>query len=64
VAPARREQTGERRKQSTISWPQPRAPILPAENGQLMAQHEQLDALANSLRRPPTNNRSTAEKAR
>jgi hypothetical protein len=46
VAPARRQQTGERRQQSTISWPQPWASLLPAEHRELMPQHEQLNVLS------------------
>jgi hypothetical protein len=34
------------------------------EHGQLVAQHEELEIFANSLRRPLTGYRSTAEKAR
>jgi hypothetical protein len=37
MAPARREQTGERRQQRTIGLPQPRAPLLPAEHDELMS---------------------------
>jgi hypothetical protein len=40
VAPVGREQSDERRKQRSISWLQTRTPLLPAEHGQLMSQHE------------------------
>jgi hypothetical protein len=40
VAPARRQQSGERRQQRPISWPQQGSPLLPSEHGQLMSQHE------------------------
>jgi hypothetical protein len=40
VAPAGREQSGERRKQRTIGWPQQGSPLLPSEHGELMPQHE------------------------
>jgi hypothetical protein len=43
VATPRRKQSGERRKQSTIGWPQRGASLLPAEHHELMSQHEQLD---------------------
>jgi len=43
VATPCRKQSGERRKQSTIGWPQRGAPLLPAQHHQLMSQHEQLD---------------------
>jgi hypothetical protein len=43
VAPARRNQSGERRQQRTIGRPQQRAPLLPSEHDQLMPQHEQLN---------------------
>ena len=43
VATPWRKQSGERRKQSTIGWPQRGAPLLPAEHHELMSQHEQLD---------------------
>jgi hypothetical protein len=46
VAPARRQQAGERGKQGTIGRPQPRAPLLPSEHGQLMSQHQQLDVFS------------------
>jgi hypothetical protein len=42
-APARRKQSSERSKQRSIGWSQPRAPPLPAEHGELMAQHKQLN---------------------
>jgi hypothetical protein len=38
VAPAGREQSGERRKQRAISWQG--SPLLPPEHGQLVSQHE------------------------
>src|SRR2546430_15689744 len=40
VATARRKQSSERRKQSTIGWPQRRPPFSPVEHGQLMSQHK------------------------
>src|SRR5437764_10524698 len=40
VAPVGREQSDERRKQRSIGWLQTRTPLLPAEYGQLMSQHE------------------------
>jgi hypothetical protein len=40
VAPAGREQSGERAKQRTIGWPQQGSPLLPSEHRQLMPQHE------------------------
>jgi hypothetical protein len=43
VAPARREQSGERRQQRAISWPQQGSPLLPSEHDQLMSQHQYLD---------------------
>jgi len=46
VATPWRKQSGERRKQSTIGWPQRGAPLLPAEHHELMAQHEQLDVFS------------------
>jgi hypothetical protein len=33
VAPTGREQSGERRKQRAISWPQQGASLLPSEHG-------------------------------
>jgi hypothetical protein len=44
VATPRWKQAGERRKQSTIGWPQRGAAFLPAEHDELMSQHEQFDA--------------------
>jgi hypothetical protein len=38
-----REQASERGKERAISRPQQRSRLLPAEHGQLMAQHQQLD---------------------
>jgi len=46
VAPPRRKQPGERRKQSTIGWPQRGTRLLPAEHDELMSQHEQLDVFS------------------
>jgi hypothetical protein len=43
VAPPRREQSGERRKQRTIGWPRRRTSLLPLEHDKLMSQYEQLD---------------------
>jgi hypothetical protein len=40
MTPAPREQARERGKISTISRPERRTPLSPAENGQLMSQHE------------------------
>jgi hypothetical protein len=40
VAPAGREQSGERRQQCAISWPQQGSPLVPPEHGQLVSQHE------------------------
>jgi hypothetical protein len=40
MTPAPREQARERGKVGTISRPERRAPLSPAENGQLMSQHE------------------------
>ena len=41
-----RKQSGKRRKQSTIGWPQRGARLLPAEHDELMSQHEQLDVFS------------------
>ena len=46
VATPWRKQSGERRKQSTIGWPQRGARLLPAEHDELMSQHEQLDVFS------------------
>ena len=46
VAPPPRKQLGERRKQSTIGWPQRGARLLPVENDELMSQHEQLEVFS------------------
>jgi len=40
VASAGREQSGERRKQRPISWPQQGSSLLPSEHGELVPQHE------------------------
>jgi len=64
VAPPWREEARERRQQRAIGWPQRWPPLVPSEHRQLMPQHEQLNVFGESLRRPLTSNRSTAEKAR
>jgi hypothetical protein len=64
VASPRRKQSGERRKQSTIGWPQRGPPLLPSEYDELMSQHEQLDVFSKLAVPALTSNRSTAEKAR
>jgi hypothetical protein len=46
VATPRREQSGERRKQSTIGRSQRGARLLPAEHDELLSQHEQLDVFS------------------
>jgi hypothetical protein len=43
TAPPQRKQSRERRKQGTIGRPQRGVPLLPSEDDELMAQHEQLD---------------------
>jgi hypothetical protein len=43
MAPPPRKQPGERRKQSTIGWPQRGTPLLPSKHDELMAQYKQLD---------------------
>jgi hypothetical protein len=45
VAPAPREQSGERCEERTIRWSERPPPFLPAEHGQLMPQHQQFDVL-------------------
>jgi hypothetical protein len=45
VATPRWKQAGECRKQSTIGWPQRGAAFLPAEEDELMPQHEQFDVI-------------------
>jgi hypothetical protein len=64
VAPAPREQSGERRKERTIRRSERSPPLLPAEHGQLMPQHQQFDVLGELAAPTLTSNRSTAEKAR
>jgi hypothetical protein len=64
VAPAGREQSGERRKQRAIGWPHRGSSLLPSEHRQLMVQHEQLNVFGELAALALTSKRSTAEKAR
>jgi hypothetical protein len=64
LAPPTREQPGERSQESTIGRPERRARLLPTEHDELMSQHGNSMSFANSLRGPPTSNRSAVEKAR
>jgi hypothetical protein len=47
----RGKQSAERRKQSTIGWPQRGPRLLPAQHDELMSLHEQLDVF-NELAAP------------
>jgi len=53
VTAPRRKQSGERRKQRAIGWPQRGAPLLAAEHDELMSQHEQLDVFSELSAPPP-----------
>jgi hypothetical protein len=53
AAPPRREQSGERRQQRTIGWPEHRTSLLPCEHDQLMPQYEQLDVFGELIAPAP-----------